>query len=360
LKQVDLIKKLLPGFIPLLVFIIADEIWGMKVGLIVALIIGIAELIFTWFREKRFDRFILLDTALLVALSGISILLENDIFFKLKPALIELILCAILAFSLFTRIDVVGTMTARYMKGVAMSGQQSEMYRKSLRNLFWIVLVHSFLVVFAAFYLGNEAWAFISGGMFYIVFGVFFIYEFFKNRRKNMSKANSLENEEWLPVVDEDGRVTGKAPRSVFHSGSKLLHPVVHLHVIGPKKSVYLQKRPMNKLIQPGKWDTAVGGHISFGEQLEESLKREAFEEIGLENFKAVPAAKYRWDSDVESELVYSFITNDYQGIHIHTDEVDEGKFWPVSEIEKLIGKGVFTPNFEYEFQMLRKAKVLK
>lgn len=360
MKQAELFKKLLPGFIPLLVFIIADEIWGMKVGLIVALIIGIAELIFTWFREKRFDRFILLDTALLVLLSGISLLLENDIFFKLKPALIELILCAILALSLFTRIDIVGTMTARYMNGVAMSEQHSAMYRQSLRNLFWIVLGHSFLVVFAAFYLGNEAWAFISGGMFYILFGLYFIFEFFKNRRKNKLKALSLENEEWLPLVDEEGKVIGKAPRSVCHSGSKLLHPVVHLHVIGPKNSLYLQKRPMSKLIQPGKWDTAVGGHISFGENLEVSLKREACEEIGLENFKAVPAAKYRWDSEVESELVYSFVTNDYKSIHIHTDEVDEGKFWPITEIKKQIGKGVFTPNFEYEFQLLRKAKLLR
>jgi intracellular septation protein A len=69
LKQAALLKKIIPGLIPLFVFIIADEFWGLKVGLIVALLIGVGEMIFTWIKEKRLDRFILLDTALLIALS---------------------------------------------------------------------------------------------------------------------------------------------------------------------------------------------------------------------------------------------------------------------------------------------------
>ena len=93
--------------------------------------------------------------------------------------------------------------------------------------------------------------------------------------------------EEQLPIVDESGKVIGKAARSVCHHGEKLLHPVVHLHVLDNNRAIYLQKRPLNKQIQPGKWDTSVGGHISFGEDIETSLKREAWEEIGLENFHA-------------------------------------------------------------------------
>jgi len=94
-------------------------------------------------------------------------------------------------------------------------------------------------------------------------------------------------NEEWIPLVDEKGKVTGQAPSSKVHDGSRLLHPVVHLHVLTLKKAILLQKRPESKLIQPGKWDTAVGGHISAGETLEEALKKEAYEEIGLKDFSA-------------------------------------------------------------------------
>jgi isopentenyldiphosphate isomerase len=72
----------------------------------------------------------------------------------------------------------------------------------------------------------------------------------------------SDNEQEIFPIVDEAGRVVGKATRGGCHSGSKLLHPVVHLHVFNAQGDVYLQKRPEWKDIQPGKWDTAVGGHM--------------------------------------------------------------------------------------------------
>ncbi len=317
---------------------------------------------FTWFREKRLDRFVLLDTALLVALSGISILLENEIFFKLKPALIELILCAILGVSVFSSVDIVGAMTRKYMKGVEMNEAQDALFKRNLRNLFYIVAVHTGLVFYSAFYMSKEAWAFISGGLFYILFAIYFGFEYFKNRKYARNKTpespvSPFEDEEWLPVVDEAGKIIGKAPRSLCHKGDKILHPVVHLHVLNPNGHIYLQKRPLQKLVQPGKWDTAVGGHISFGEDLETALRREAFEEIGLDSFSAKPLGSYRWDTDIESELVYYFISYDFQKIRLHSEEVVEGRFWSPSQIEKQMGQGIFTPNFEHEFQLLKKRK---
>lgn len=358
MKQAELIKKLLPGLIPLFVFIVADEIWGMKVGLVVALLIGVGEMMFTWIREKRLDRFILLDTALLVALSGISYLLENDLFFKLKPALLELILAAILGVSAFSSLNIVGSMTRKYMKGIEMNAVQEIMFRKNIRNLFFIILGHTALVIYSAFYMSNGAWAFISGGLFYILFAIYFGIEFIRNKRKAKADIIHLyDDEEWLPVVDEEGRVIGKAPRSICHNGEKILHPVVHLHVLNPKGYFFLQKRPMHKLVQPEKWDTSVGGHISFGEDLETALHREAMEEIGLKDFTAKFVGKYRWNTEIESELVYYFISYDYQKIKLHSEEVKEGKFWSPAQIEKLIGDGIFTPNFEYEYNLMKKSK---
>ncbi len=364
MKQAAHIKKLLPGFIPLFVFIIADEYWGMKVGIVVAVIIGLGEMVYTWIRENRLDRFVLLDTALLVALSGISILLENEIFFKLKPALIESILVVILGVSVFSPIDIIGTMTRKYMKGIEMNKEQELLFKRNLRNLFYIVLLHTSLVFYSAFYMSKEAWAFISGGLFYLVFILYFGFEYFKNRKSirtngvGENSTSEYENEEWLPVVEENGRIIGKAPRSLCHKGEKILHPVVHLHVLNSHGYIFLQKRPLEKLVQPGKWDTAVGGHISFGEDLETALRREAYEEIGLENFAAKPLGNYRWDSDIESELVYYFVSYDYQKIRLHSEEVVEGKFWSPSQIERELGQGIFTPNFEYEYQLLKKNRI--
>ena len=72
----------------------------------------------------------------------------------------------------------------------------------------------------------------------------------------------SDNNQEMFPIVDEQGTITGAATRGECHSGSKLLHPVVHLHVFNSKGELYLQKRPEWKDIQPGKWDTSVGAEV--------------------------------------------------------------------------------------------------
>ena len=87
--------------------------------------------------------------------------------------------------------------------------------------------------------------------------------------------------EEIFPLVDEEGTVVGKATRGECHNGSRLLHAVVHLHVFNSAGEVYLQKRPEWKDIQPGKWDTAVGGHIDYGETPKAALRREVREELG-------------------------------------------------------------------------------
>ena len=157
--------------------------------------------------------------------------------------------------------------------------------------------------------------------------------------------------QEIFPIVDENGAVIGSATRGECHSGSRLLHPVVHLHVFNSQGDIYLQRRPEWKDVQPGKWDTAVGGHIDYGETPEVALRREVREELGITDFTAKFVDKYVFDSKRERELVYVNRTI-YDGeIHPSTEELDGGRFWTMQEIREAIGKGVLTPNFESEFQ---------
>ena len=132
---------------------------------------------------------------------------------------------------------------------------------------------------------------------------------------------HSDNSEELFPVVDLSGRVIGRATRGECHGGSMLLHPVVHLHVFNSRGELYLQRRPAWKDIQPGRWDTAVGGHVAWGEQY---------------------------------ELVHVFRTC-CDGEIRPSDELDGGRFWTADELRASVGKGVLTPNFEGEMELILK-----
>ena len=158
-------------------------------------------------------------------------------------------------------------------------------------------------------------------------------------------------NAERFPIVDEEGKVIGAATRGECHNGSRLLHPVVHLHVFNSRGEVYLQKRPEWKDIQPGKWDTAVGGHIDEGETPEQALTREVREELGISDFKPERVGQYVFESQREREYVYVNRTT-YDGpVHPSAEELDGGRFWSLDEIRAAIGQQILTPNFESEFQ---------
>ena len=178
----ELLKKILPGILPLFVFIIADELWDARIAVVVAVIFGILEFFYTLIKQKRIDKFILSDTVLLALFGVVSILLDNDVFFKLKPAFIELILCAILGISAFSSKNLMLLMSKRYMKDIEMKDFQLKQMNRSIRILFYIFIAHTFLIVYSVYFMSNEAWAFISGGLFYIIFVVYFLYEFIQNK----------------------------------------------------------------------------------------------------------------------------------------------------------------------------------
>ena len=161
-----------------------------------------------------------------------------------------------------------------------------------------------------------------------------------------MKKDN---NSELLPIVNEEGEVVGRATRGECHDGAKLLHPVVHLHLFDSQGRLYLQRRPLWKSIQPGKWDTAVGGHIDYGEDVATALKREVREELGITDCKTRFLNSYLFESEREKELVYVYYAV-YDGVVAPSDELDGGRFWEMDEIKAVMGQGVLTPNFEMEF----------
>ena len=173
--------------------------------------------------------------------------------------------------------------------------------------------------------------------------------------RSFMVDENMDRKEEMLPIVEPSGVVTGQMARSYAHSGTFLLHPVVHLHIIDRYGRVFLQKRAASKDLFPGRWDTAVGGHIGYGESISEALAREAQEELNFYDFNPVFIDSYEYQSTTEKELICVFACIGKFDINPRNFEVDAGRYFTPEEIRESDPE-TFTPNFLSEYERFKEA----
>ncbi len=162
--------------------------------------------------------------------------------------------------------------------------------------------------------------------------------------------------EEFFEVVDENDNVIGIATRSECHGNPRLCHMTAHVIVLNDSGDMLLQKRSATKDIQPGKWDTAVGGHLALGESYSEAAVREMNEELGIPEdhpLKFLFNMKIR--NEIESENVAVFSTVYNGPFKVQKSEIDEVKFWAIAELKNKMNEELFTPNCILEIEKFLK-----
>ena len=165
---------------------------------------------------------------------------------------------------------------------------------------------------------------------------------------------------EMFQLVDRNGMPVGAASREECHGNPLLIHLVVHLHVFDPRGRLFLQKRSMRKDTNPGLWDTSVGGHVNAAEDVAAALLREAREELAIDAAGAKFLYALLHEGGFESEYARCFALTWRGEIHPDPDEIDEGRYFRLAEVESLIGTGALTPLFEREWPMLMRANGMR
>jgi isopentenyldiphosphate isomerase len=174
-------------------------------------------------------------------------------------------------------------------------------------------------------------------------------------RESDLRKA-AENDEEILDLLDEAGNVVGAVRRALVHGNPDLRHPSVHVFVVNGKGEYYLQKRSQYKKVQPGKWDTSVGGHIPAGESYEQGALRELEEELGVALSDATRLKFHHtfwWSTPFETERTRTFVLEHEGPFRLNPAEVSEGRFWPPEDLRKAVGTGVLTPNLELELKQM-------
>jgi len=162
---------LLTQALPLVVFIIVDSlVTDVRISIFCAILFAAGQLIFTGRRTHRVDWFVLLDVGLIAALGGVSIAFQNDLFFKIKPAIIEGVT---LVFMLALILAPSGFLTGyfgRMMQGKTLPPEALGRMKSLLGWMCVWVALHAGAVLYTAFFFSRRVWAFVSGPGFYLVF----------------------------------------------------------------------------------------------------------------------------------------------------------------------------------------------
>src|SRR3989339_1234866 len=88
---------------------------------------------------------------------------------------------------------------------------------------------------------------------------------------------------EFITHVDEFDHVLGVLPREDFFKNPTLYCRTSHLYLFDKVGRLLIQERSHTKQNYPGMYDASVSGTVRAGETYEDTLSREAHEEIGIE-----------------------------------------------------------------------------
>lgn len=179
----NLLKSLALGFLPLLVYIGAELIFGETIGLLAGLGMGILEFAVSLAKEKKADLFIAADTLLLAIMGLLSLLLRNQLFFRLKPAVIEGFMAIAVVVLLFLPQEVLKNYMGHQVKGLILDENALPALRHSLAMMVVVLAVHVALTLWAAYAASTALWGFVSGGLLYIMLGLAFLSQWISARR---------------------------------------------------------------------------------------------------------------------------------------------------------------------------------
>ena len=131
------------------------------------------------------------------------------------------------------------------------------------------------------------------------------------------SKFTSQTNPtEFLPLVNEQGNIVGRALHFEIHNGNKVLHPAVHLLIYNTKKEIVAKY-----------W-----WHVAFGETAEKTLKRE-LKEMESQTIKPKFKKQYIREDKNEKELVSVFTAVCDSEIHSSQYDKDYDKIFEKSVV---------------------------
>jgi isopentenyl-diphosphate delta-isomerase len=148
-------------------------------------------------------------------------------------------------------------------------------------------------------------------------------------------------SEEYFDITDENNNPTGKtALRSEAHTKG-FWHRTVHIYLFRQNEEnleFLVHLRSKNKDLHPNNWDTRFGGHLKSGDSVEQALRSELQEEIGLvsEDKNLIKGEVVKAENFPNNEFTYIYyydFTGNNSELKFNDGEVQDIKWMKADDI---------------------------
>ncbi len=161
-------------------------------------------------------------------------------------------------------------------------------------------------------------------------------------------------SEELFDIVDDQDRVIGQMARSEVHR-QKLLHRAVSIFVFNSRGQLLLQQRSATKDEYPLCYTSSASGHVTAGENYDETAPREMQEELGLTS-PVERLAKFPAGPETANEFTVLYRTITDTPPQFDPGEIAGGGFYVLTEIDQWLTRSPeqFSPPFRIAYQWYR------
>ncbi len=342
-------------FLPTLVFIVVDDFWGLNNAWKISFPVAFALVFYVYFQYRRM--FIWHGV---LAVGYLIVGLLSTIASEILPVfgyVDELVFFILLTIMIFQKKSLGKIAYKTLPHELPLSNNENELFRVAkilmMITLFYLLVA----LVLEALNAPNQD-KLLNIVKYCYAFGVGFI-GIFETIRVFIVR-NRLINEDWLPVVDEEGKVTGSVQyQPGTESESRLMHPVVRLYFIENGK-IFLQQRNPNDRSEPLHWDASISRQVRMSESIIMALKKFTRKLYQIEPLKYLFLTNYIYHGKFSNQYIYLFVLCKSDGIQPQEGEVYLTKWWTQKQIEAELGAGVFTERFEKEYEYLKRSGLLE
>lgn len=164
------------GILPVLAFTVVEDNFGIIWGAIAGMVFGLGEIIYEKVFQGKVSKLTLIVNIFLFALGIVSIIMNDGIWFKLQPAIIEAGFALFLWLSLLRKKPLLIELAK--LQGQHLPATGIHILKGMTFRLGIFFAIHAVIATWAAFSWTTEQWAWLKGAGLTISFILYFGFEF--------------------------------------------------------------------------------------------------------------------------------------------------------------------------------------